>query len=80
MQQIGDGGVEIAILPIGDLFTMGPVDAVKAVQLIRPKRVAPAHYNTWPPIEQDADQWAEQVRQKTEAEPHVLAPGESLEV
>ena len=80
MQQIGDDGVEIAILPIGDLFTMGPVDAVKAVQLIRPKRVAPAHYNTWPPIEQDADQWAEQVRQQTDAEPHVLAPGESLEV
>ena len=70
----------LAILPIGDLFTMGPADALKADQLIRPQRVAPAHYNTWPPIEQDAEQWAEEVRQQTEAEPQVLAPGETLEV
>jgi L-ascorbate metabolism protein UlaG (beta-lactamase superfamily) len=80
MQLIGDAGIDVAVLPIGDLFTMGPADAVKAVQLIRPKRVAPAHYNTWPPIEQDAEQWAEQVREETEAEPLVLAPGESFEL
>ena len=80
MQLIGDAGIDVAVLPIGDLFTMGPADAVKAVQLIRPKRVAPAHYNTWPPIEQDAEQWAEQVRQETDAEPLVLAPGESFEL
>ena len=80
MQLIGDAGIDLAILPIGDLFTMGPADALKAVQLIRPQRVAPAHYNTWPPIEQDAEQWAEEVRQQTEAEPQVLAPGETLEV
>lgn len=80
MQQIGDAGIDVAVLPIGDLFTMGPEDAVKAVQWIRPQRVAPAHYNTWPPIEQDAQQWAEQVRQQTDAEPLVLAPGESFDL
>ena len=80
MQQIGEEGIDVAVLPIGDLFTMGPADAVKAVEWIRPQRVVPAHYNTWPPIEQDAQQWAEQVRQKTDAEPLVLAPGESFEL
>jgi L-ascorbate metabolism protein UlaG (beta-lactamase superfamily) len=71
-------GVELAVLPIGDLFTMGPEDSVEAVKLIGPKRVTPNHYNTWPPIEQDADQWAESVRQQTDAEPVVLQVGESL--
>ena len=80
MQQIGEEGIDVAVLPIGDLFTMGPADAVKAVEWIRPQRVVPAHYNTWPPIEQDAQQWAEQVRQKTDAEPLILAPGESFEL
>ena len=80
MQQIGDVGLDVAVLPIGDLFTMGPADAVKAVQLLRPNRVVPAHYNTWPPIEQDAGQWATLVHQETEAEPLVLQPGESFEL
>jgi len=71
-------GVELAVLPIGDLFTMGPEDSVEAVKLIGPKRVTPNHYNTWPLIEQDADQWAESVRQQTTAEPVVLQVGESL--
>jgi L-ascorbate metabolism protein UlaG (beta-lactamase superfamily) len=40
--------------------------------------VVPSHYNTWPPIEQDAHAWAERVRRETEAEPVVLAPGGKL--
>ena len=75
MSLIGASGIELAVLPIGDLFTMGPADCVEAIKLIAPKRVAPAHYNTWPPIEQDARQWAEQVRAETNAEPIVLEPG-----
>ncbi len=75
MQLIGDEGIDLAILPIGDNFTMGPADALRAVKLIRPKRVIPDHFNTWPLIEQDARAWAEQVRSKTEAEPVVLEPG-----
>lgn len=75
MQLIGNTGIDLAVVPIGDLFTMGPDDSVEAVKLIKPKRVAPAHYNTWPPIEQDANAWADRVRQHTEAEPIVLDPG-----
>ncbi len=78
MQLIGAAGLDLAVLPIGDLFTMGPADSIQAIQLLKPKRVAPAHYNTWPPIAQDANAWANQVRQETSAEPIVLEPGESF--
>lgn len=78
MKLIGEAGVDLAVLPIGDLFTMGPDDSVEAIKLIKPKRVAPAHYNTWPPIEQDAAAWAEKVSSETSAEPVVLEPGEKI--
>ncbi len=80
MKLIGEEGVDLAILPIGDNFTMGPEDAVRATKLIEPKRVIPMHYNTWPLIEQDAAAWAHQVRSQTTAEPVVLEPGGSCEL
>ena len=75
MKLIGARGIDLAVLPIGDLFTMGPDNSVEAVKLIQPKRVAPSHYNTWPPIAQDARAWAEMVRSATSAEPVVVEPG-----
>jgi L-ascorbate metabolism protein UlaG (beta-lactamase superfamily) len=75
MQLIGSGGLDLAVLPIGDLFTMGPDDALEAVKLLNPRNVVPQHYNTWPPIRQDAQQWAARVRAETQATPHVLEPG-----
>lgn len=54
-------GLDVAILPIGDLFTMGPDDALEAVRLLQPKLALPSHYGTWPPIEQDAAAWARRV-------------------
>ena len=80
MKLIGEEGVDLAILPIGDNFTMGPDDALRAVKFIEPKRVIPDHYNTWPLIEQDPDAWAEQVKSETSTEPLVLQPGESCEL
>jgi len=77
MKLIGEEGIDIAILPIGDNFTMGPDDALRAVKMIEPKRVIPDHYNTWPLIEQDADGWAGRVSSETSSEPVVLQPGES---
>ena len=44
---------EIAMIPIGDRFTMGPELATRAAELIKPKVAIPIHYGTWPPIEQD---------------------------
>ncbi len=78
MKLIGLGGLDLAILPIGDRFTMGPDDAVEAVKFLNPKAVAPCHYNTWPDIAQDAAAWAEKVRRHTAAEPRVVEPGASF--
>jgi L-ascorbate metabolism protein UlaG (beta-lactamase superfamily) len=75
MALIGDAGLDLAVLPIGDLFTMGPDDSLQAIRLLRPRRVAPSHYNTWPAIAQDAAVWADRVRQETPAEPVVVEPG-----
>jgi len=78
MNLIGEVGIDLAVLPIGDNFTMGPDDALRAVQFLDPKRVVPNHYNTWPVIEADAHEWGERVRAETSAEPVVIAPGESV--
>jgi len=78
MSLIGETGIDVAVLPIGDLFTMGPEDSVAATNLVKPKTVLPTHFNTWPPIEQNAEQWAEDIRNKTKAQPVVLAPGETF--
>lgn len=78
MKLIAGGGLDLAVLPIGDRFTMGPDDSLDAIQLLSPKRVAPCHYNTWPIIAQDARAWAERVRSHTAAEPIVLEPGEKF--
>ena len=58
MKLIGELGIDVAVLPIGDQFTMGPADSIRATKLIEPKIVVPSHYDTWPPIHQDADAWA----------------------
>jgi L-ascorbate metabolism protein UlaG (beta-lactamase superfamily) len=80
MKRLGSLGIDLAVLPIGDLFTMGPADSYQAIRMIKPLRVAPAHYNTWPPIEQDVDAWAKAVRYETSAEPVVVAPGGKIAV
>ena len=78
MKLIGMGGLELAVLPIGDFYTMGPEDSVEAVKLLNPKKVLPCHYNTMPAIEQDAAAWAESIKSHTAAEPIVLLPGEKF--
>ena len=84
MERIGrsrDGRrLDLAILPIGDLFTMGPEESLEAIRLLGAKAVLPCHYNTWPPIEQDAQAWAESVRREGLAEPLVLEPGGSFKL
>lgn len=80
MKLIGDEGVELAVLPIGDNYTMGPEDALRAVKLLRPKRVVPVHYNTWDLIAQDPVAWKKRVEAETGVDVEVLKPGESLSV
>lgn len=78
MRLIGEEGIDLAVLPIGDNFTMGPDDALRAVKLIQPKHVIPVHYNTWELIAQDPEEWAGRVRAETSAQPHVLKPGDTF--
>ena len=78
MRLSGEEGVDLMVLPIGDNFTMGPDDALRAIKLVNPKMAVPSHYNTWPLIEQDAGAWAKRVEAETETKVHVLAPGGSL--
>ena len=80
MTLIGEDGLDLALLPIGDTYTMGPDDAVKAVKRLKPRLVVPIHYGTWPPIAQDAPAWAARVAAETETKPVILAPGEWVDV
>lgn len=77
MRLIGEEGVDLAALPIGDNYTMGPADALRAVKLLQPRHVVPIHYSTFGLIQQDAQAWARQVEAETDAQVHVLAPGGS---
>jgi L-ascorbate metabolism protein UlaG (beta-lactamase superfamily) len=78
MRLIGEEGVDLAVLPIGDNYTMGPDDALRAVKLIEPKHVIPVHYSTWDLIAQDPHAWAARVEAETEAKAHVLKPGDTV--
>lgn len=81
MKLIGEGGgVDLAVLPIGDNFTMGPDDALRAVKMVKPRMTVPCHYNTWPPIAQDAEAWAKRVEAETDTKAYPLQPGQSLEI
>jgi len=70
--------IDVALLPIGDNYTMGPDDALRAVQLLTPSLVIPMHYNTFDVIQQDPYAFAQRVKDSTEADCVVLSPGGSV--
>ncbi|GGE52098.1 UPF0173 metal-dependent hydrolase [Pullulanibacillus camelliae] len=75
MKLLGDRyDIDLAFLPIGDNFTMGPEDAALAAEWVKAKTVVPIHYNTFPVIEQDPHAFVA----KLKAEGKVMASGESL--
>ncbi|HET7230310.1 MAG TPA: metal-dependent hydrolase [Longimicrobium sp.] len=76
--QLLNGLVDVAILPIGDNFTMGPEDAARAVGMISPGVVIPMHYNTFPVIEQNPEGFRTMVGDQ--AKVVILNPGDSYEV
>ena len=77
MKLIGEEGLDLAVIPIGDNYTMGPDDALRAVKMLTPKAVVPIHYNTWDLLAQDANAWAGRVQKETKTKVVVLKPGES---
>ncbi len=77
MKLIGEKhDLDLAFLPIGDNFTMGPDDAKKAAGLLNAKKVVPMHYNTFPVIKQDPEAFASSLNGSGK----VLHPGESIEL
>jgi L-ascorbate metabolism protein UlaG (beta-lactamase superfamily) len=78
MRLIGEEGIDLAILPIGDNYTMGPADALRAVKLLQPRHAIPVHYNTWKIINQDPDAWAASVQDETSCKVHVLKPNDGF--
>lgn len=79
MRLIARHGLDLALLPIGDFYTMGPTDAVEALHLLRPRLAVPMHYNTNPKIRVDPRAFAAAA---ASAGHHVkvMAPRETLEL
>lgn len=80
MRLVGDLGIDLALLPIGDNYTMGPTDALEAVKLIRPRYVMPVHFGTFPLLEQDPAAFKRRVEAETSAKGLVLEPGEDMQL
>lgn len=80
MKMMGElNAIDLAFLPIGDNFTMGPDDAVHAAKWLQAKKVVPIHYNTFELIKQDGYAFVDQLKQQG-IEGMVVQPGESFTV
>ncbi len=82
MQLIGElHKPDVMLVPIGDVYTMGIAGAVKALELVKPKVAIPMHYNTFPLIEKDPEDFKRAVEAKgLDVEVVILKPGESFEI
>ena len=80
MALIGRGGLDLAVLPVGDNYTMGPDDALLALSYLQPKVVIPCHYNTFPLLQQDGAAFKRAVESETTARCLLLNPGESVDL
>lgn len=80
MQLFAKGGLDVAVLPIGDLYTMGIDDSIEAAKLLGAHMVLPTHHGTWPPITVDTAEWEAGIHRETSSKAIVLKPGESLEI
>jgi L-ascorbate metabolism protein UlaG (beta-lactamase superfamily) len=69
--------IDVALMPIGGHYTMDRWDAVEAANLIGARQIIPCHYNTFPPIETDAEAFKADVEASTSSEVVLIAPGET---
>jgi L-ascorbate metabolism protein UlaG (beta-lactamase superfamily) len=70
--------VDVALMCIGGHYTMDRHDAVKAAELVGARTVIPCHYNTFPPIETDAEAFKADVESQTSSNVEILEPGETF--
>ncbi len=72
---------DVMLVPIGDVYTMGIAGAVKALELVKPKIAIPMHYNTFPLIEKNPEDFKKAVVAKgLDVKVVILKPGESYEI
>lgn len=72
--------LDLALLPIGSVFVMDPMQAAWAVELLKPKKVVPMHYKTFPILVQNADEFVRLAKERApDVEVHVLEPGQAIE-
>lgn len=77
MKLIGElNALDLALLPIGDNYTMGIDDAVIAASFLKARQVIPYHYNTWPLIKADPGLFKREIEQQTDSACIILQPGE----
>jgi L-ascorbate metabolism protein UlaG (beta-lactamase superfamily) len=72
--------IDLALLPIGDNFTMGIDDAVEAVKFLNPDLVIPMHYNTFPVINADPHEFAHRVQSEAGVRCEILSPGGEVQI
>jgi len=72
------GDIDVALMCIGGHYTMDRHDAVKAALLVGADTVIPCHYDTFPPIEADAQAFKADVEEATPSQVEVLQPGETF--
>jgi L-ascorbate metabolism protein UlaG (beta-lactamase superfamily) len=81
MRLIGElWNIDVACLPIGDCFTMGPAHAIRAAEMLKARAVVPIHYNTFPPIRQDPQAFARELEKRTKCKGIPLNAGETFDL
>ncbi len=77
---IGKLGIDVAVLPIGDRYATGPAASLDVIREVKPRYVIPCHFNTWPPIAQNADRWRDAVvKYASPAQPLVTSVGQTIQ-
>lgn len=72
--------IDYALLPIGNTYTMGVEDAAIAAGLLKSKNVIPMHYNTWPILDQDPEEFKKLVEKNTDCNVIIVKPGETIDL
>ena len=79
MALIGERGLDAALLPVGDHFTMGPKDAARCLEWLKPRVAVPMHYGTFPPLVGDPQEFARLGRARG-VDVQVMQPGDTLDL
>lgn len=79
MRLIGDRGLDAAILPVGDHYTMGPEEAARTLELLRPRVAIPMHFGTFPPLTGDPQVFKRDGEARG-VDVRILEPGETTEL